>query len=977
MAVVAMCVLVMAALSLVVPRRATGEAYGDSLRYELAERSVREQAAGMLLDGTWREHFVTHTVPVAHGRLDTVTVLSWFDPEEEGWQHQPLYSRAQLVPATSEEQEEGGDRYVPMEHTVEQGENPVLMTGLGPGQEQAFSAPRVELGDGISYGYWVEDLGGYLALEELLPLVQEERYLTEEEQQQRAQAGVWDIRQLGLSVFHDGAGHREFPADTSVPGIGWLPNAEGEEAPPVHPLQQMRAQKVPAYGWWQALIRENMPEEYAELAGYLTTGLAETVECEVVPFGHLYQNAGEAPLNLNAIVTQAGTNPSGAVDQLAAQLRNVRGFQDNAEQYAQVGITVNAAYPEQARYGGFPAATESYTRTLAANMIDYADEGGVPTVSVKEGEEGYRGIDAMPYYTESARRYYFSDLTAGGIVLQIRNFIELHNPSNLPVRGQLRVVINPDASQAIEYDGASYPLPPEGLYYWNEEVHIPPNGYRVIELTRDLDGDAVGEPRAYVHYELAHGTDGSAAAPVLTGTRGASSGNQQSVYWRDSTTPDGEFLPVDGLPYSSYKVAATSLIDTMDKNANTTLHGSPLYEDMTGDPRAKWYYQGSSIGALNYARRSSFGGANHYQLAADGVLEIEANYPDAWYDPQDYGSDVRGCDASPSRGMRYPGEYGYVKYDNPEGSTSENLEHATSTPGSKSQYYPEPRADAQLRYTQQLSNRGHYTSLGELGAIYDPAQWRAPQRDVGYPLIDDSYARGTDGALLKAEELGRFGGGLTLAVGSPEFNSYSARLRPERRGYEAARLLDQLRVTASPLRSLRGRVNLNTASRPVLRALFAGFTHQADGIMGAFTHQPQSVPGEVASALADGLIAARQEHPFLSLSDIALARAPVDELPGARVAVFGEPAQYQTASLLPPQRWNDTGREELFRQLCDLFTTQSRSYRIHYQIEVQRQGRRGIERRSIDVTLHPYLNDDLTVDRTRAPRVRFHNLIIR
>ena len=765
--------------------------------------------------------------------------------------------------------------------------------------ESVEGALPVEYSERCSYSFRIEDLNGLLDYESMAPRPEEQ------------ESDRYDQRYMSWPVFSTGATRRyEYPVEDGAPLT--RRQLAGAPALPEHPYTS----------WWEMptyLLPSQIGElEESTIGEFTTIRLAETWETRVVPYGLGYTNAGEMLLDLNQAVAES------AVEQVARQIEGVPAFGPHVAQ----------------RAGAFP---ESYAETLAASIIDYADEDSVTTSSAQQ----YRGIEAVPYCTELLRRYYLSDATSEGVVLQVRTFLELWNPTNQSVRGYVRYHFIPSPEHAVRVNGQSYALPAEELHYWNGEIEIPPNGYRVIELTHDLDEDGVGEPEAYSHYLVGR-------VPVASISRAASDENRFELYWcatdevsaGDPAEPS-DYVLIDGTLHGGFRIAGTAFIDAVEKNANNTLWGISLYEGCSGDPRMTYYQRSVDRGSLNYARASSFGGPNDYQLTPEARVDYQTRYPDDWHMDSQYGQDVRGCTSSPSRGMRVPGEYGYVKWDHPDGVLAQRLERVTKS--MKSQRYVEQSVDHEHRYSQVISNRGYYTSLGELGHILDPAQWLGMQRGASEMLVADDDA----------------GGGVTLAIGSPELNCY--REREGHMGYESARLLDQFRITPSTTRSLKERININTAPREVLQAALSGVSLNRDQIMGEILHQPRE-GGEVAGVIVEAILAQRAERPFRSLSDIALVQREGDY-------VFGNLALYQEDSMMEDREtvWSDEGREEYFSKVYDLFTTQSRSFRLHLRVEQQILGREIVVERVLDVTVHPYRDAEGRVDQTRSPRVQCSN----
>jgi hypothetical protein len=119
-----------------------------------------------------------------------------------------------------------------------------------------------------------------------------------------------------------------------------------------------------------------------------------------------------------------------------------------------------------------------------------------------------------------------------------------------------------------------------------------------------------------------------------------------------------------------------------------------------------------------------------------------------------------------------------------------------------------------------------------------------------------------------------------------------------------------------------GLVNLNTASRDVLRSLAVGILQNRDSAI-----QPPSLlnnlyPPTVSSQadkFADAVINSR---PLLSTAALSAIRDPQGQ------PFFGNPNQYNGSTQTPPTEWNDPGREELFAKIYNLATTRSRNFRV-------------------------------------------------
>src|SRR5205823_9565140 len=116
---------------------------------------------------------------------------------------------------------------------------------------------------------------------------------------------------------------------------------------------------------------------------------------------------------------------------------------------------------------------------------------------------------------------------------------------------------------------------------------------------------------------------------------------------------------------------------------------------------------------------------------------------------------------------------------------------------------PDPNKGISLLST---STNGTLASLTELGNVWDPAQLTYAVVNPGgaLPDIPNTGTRSALGA-----------GGHTLAIGRPEFSMF------DQNGMRAWQLLDvfSVKTTSTNVTNTAGLVNLNTASRDVLRSL--------------------------------------------------------------------------------------------------------------------------------------------------------------
>jgi len=287
-----------------------------------------------------------------------------------------------------------------------------------------------------------------------------------------------------------------------------------------------------------------------------------------------------------------------------------------------------------------------------------------------------------------------------------------------------------------------------------------------------------------------------------------------------------------------------------------------------GDPRASWYIT-DPWPAANYD--SSYWGGPTPQF-------LPLNWPDSGHNPPTPGATPTG-----------PGQF------------PDAVANAAPT--------PDP-----TRWISQLStsSSGNLASITDLGNVWDPAQLSYTVTNPGGALPDIPSS-----ATLSSKG----GGGHTLAIGRPEFSIF------DQNGMRAWQLLDVFSANGGTnvTTNTAGFVNLNTASRDVLRALAAGILQSRDTAIQPASLQNSLYPPTVSSQadlFADAVINSR---PLLSTAALSAIRATP---PGGSQPepFFGNPHQYNNQTA--PTEWNDAGREELFAKILNLATTRSRNFRV-------------------------------------------------
>ncbi|MFU8892221.1 MAG: hypothetical protein ACNA8L_01205 [Luteolibacter sp.] len=386
---------------------------------------------------------------------------------------------------------------------------------------------------------------------------------------------------------------------------------------------------------------------------YETVPPGEIRPPKLIPQGFGYPEAGTPAADLNEFVARADVD--GIASHIARQLPNF-----------------------DARKGGFPA-TEDYLKTLAASMIDYADEDNDATSG-----PGYRGIDAYPFVNELFDRYEWVAGAADEVAIQIGTYVELWNPTQQTISGNI---------QFTNVNRHIIRIPLVGDRQFSEiefpeiTVTIPPNGFRVIPLGERIQTFPQG---AFPPTELLF--------PMTYDSNYLLSWNGTLV-----DTARGGLQRTDG------NLRAGSAADRRRWKGN----GSPAHDwsiGQAGDPRASWYID-TWVFANSYDNNSNWGGrALKRGIAANRPFrEVRL---ETWAD--------RGSNSAPGVD---PGTDARVPTE------SRIILKSTGAPIAGKEYPPNEPNMAPAR----ISNAGEYFSLAELGHIFDPAQWSSVESPSGVP----------------------------------------------------------------------------------------------------------------------------------------------------------------------------------------------------------------------------------------------------
>jgi hypothetical protein len=239
---------------------------------------------------------------------------------------------------------------------------------------------------------------------------------------------------------------------------------------------------------------------------------------------------------------------------------------------------------------------------------------------------------------------------------------------------------------------------------------------------------------------------------------------------------------------------------------------------------------------------------------------------------------------------------------------------------------------------------GPLSNICELGNIFDPLQWedstQLPPAAGGMPGLWTNLSS-------SAVPSDTAGGRNTLRIGRPEFSRFafttysgSTNLVPNM-GLSAAALLDIFCATNNY--DTGGRINLNTAPAPVLRALALGINLKSDPALlaGGTETTNHPVPASMAEAFAQGVMRFRSTYPFLTPSQLSFIGTdnnwpknwPVNSVFGSTNLITWStniPGSLASSAInIGVSEWNDQAAEEWFSKIYQLSTVQSFNYRVY------------------------------------------------
>jgi len=614
--------------------------------------------------------------------------------------------------------------------------------------------------------------------------------------------------------------------------------------------------------------------------------------------GSGYANANTTTLkvNLNSSANLNVTSIAGAIT------ANLPGFTNRAGGFclSAGGGAINAA-----AYAG-----TAYVQTLAANIKDFIDTDSDPTtdgtaISTNRIRPVYRGVDSYPFVNEIVKRYLLtstSPMTISGtnglgFTVETTDYLELWNLSSktspagtlqfVAIHGQAGTIFAQPISFANPL-GASNSLGQvvNGITTNNLSVPaIPPNGFTTLSCNTTTN---------LFFYPSTIGSPVFSLVQELTNSLYFVAWN--GVYYdaalRGIKRNSGS-LPL-GTPRNRGNLPSFTYSSTSGTFANPAV----------GDPRATIYL--SQVCDNNqYIGNATFGGRN---VRAEGSIATNEAYyevtPNGWPD----GGHNSPKGSSPTSDNQIPTSFAPINTNLPPG---------------------------------RISNAGSLSNICELGGVFDPIQWSVPS-------LGNWEGKWTN-LTVSATNVNSFGGGTSLRIGRAEhprfaFTNLGGTYPVPNMGLSSAALLDIFSVSDSYDNG--GRINLNTAPAPVLRALAGGITLSND--MAMTPSATLAITNRMAEAFAQGVMRYRATYPFLSPSQLAFIATDYGVTNGSAHwtntwptnAVFGNtnasipltnaPGNtLGTTASMGVTAWNDQASEEWFTKIYNLSTVQSWNYRTY------------------------------------------------
>ena len=614
-----------------------------------------------------------------------------------------------------------------------------------------------------------------------------------------------------------------------------------------------------------------------------------------------YTNQGYTKLNLNNLVS--GT-PAASVANIAAVItNNLPGFTNRA--------------------GGMDGRT--YVSNIAASIRDYADTDSDPTYIAPD----VRGSEAVAWPNEIIYQITFNNTdtlaTGGGFqyAFKFKQYVETWNIYNtnvptvpLSISNNLEILVRIPGTGGSTFTLASLTTDAEKTQIASKVASSPatlrPGEFGMMETPQ----------QTFIYF--------ASGATTVTNVIFEDCGGNQVVICPNNAGSPPLLRTLAGMQIYAQTNQGSQLTTgpgwvTANQFASAILAPGIYRSGVTtvgGDPRSQFFLRDWQVKCSPYVNYSSPGGRNFEQG--------NASFPNSEVNPQlfwpDGGRTIAGDKgANPGNFSESPN----TLYAGKVGTWSTNLSLA------------------------RINNSGSFRNVCELGNIFDPIQWA----DTSQLPTTAGGQRGLWTNLsTAATNDARFCGRSSLRIGRPEFTRFAftnmyGNSSPSipNMSMSAAALLDLFATTngtsvaGGPYTLGGGKINLNTAPAPVLRALAGGILLTNDptltGVGGSGTNF--AIPSAMAEVFAQGVMRFRSQYPLLTPSHLCFIGTD-PSWPNTNTwplnAVFGNtnsialstvPGNTLSTARVNVTAWNDQAAEEWFSKIYALSSCQSHNFRIY------------------------------------------------
>jgi hypothetical protein len=569
-----------------------------------------------------------------------------------------------------------------------------------------------------------------------------------------------------------------------------------------------------------------------------------------------------------------------------------------------ISAAINANLPGFTnRAGGLNR--NAYVSDLAANLVDYVDTDANPTVvGSSVGYDNY----PLPVVFSDRIAWNLNAANPSNSTIQVTTYVQFWNCSTLTSPAVTYTLQNNFQDTYLRSNGATSSI---RLFSSNliNSLSVPALGPNQIIILTTTNTTNVGVNASFP------------GGLWITNTLGINTNNPNGYANYTNLfqlrSPNGAIISQHNGFYTrigqkitngSWDWEGTALLMSRTNNPNLAPIGDPRMLRFQSNPAAiPLAYRSSGSGSLRW------GGFPYYEPQG-GVWN---GHPDNWPDGR------KSTPASPT-GTGQTGGAG--------GSIPVAVGTPITLPGTAPAI---------------LTTNGRFLTIWELGNIFDPIQWRPPTSFTN----NSKYASCSIDATWTTNGAALHGGGTTLRIGRPEHSRFAfVKLKATdthpvpNMGLSSAALLDIFSTFDGYDNG--GKINLNTAPAPVLRALAGGVTLTNDPNM--LPSSTLAVPTRMTEAFAQGVMRYRATYPFLSSSQLAFIATDYGVTAGSAHwtntwptnAVFGNtnPAilltnapgnTLGTTASMGVTEWNDQASEEWFSKIYGLSTVQSWNYRTY------------------------------------------------